>query len=71
MEDLIWTSPEGIQVKPVYTAKDVENIKPELIPPPGLYPYTRGVRATMYTIKPWTVKLKKKKKKAILTKICR
>ena len=54
LESLVWQSPEGIPVKPLYTASDVKDI-PEP-PPPGIYPYTRGVRATMYTYRPWTVR---------------
>ena len=47
-----WTTPEGIAVKPLYTAADV-TADPGL---PGLAPFTRGVRATMYTGKPWTIR---------------
>lgn len=48
-----WTTPEGIVVKPLYTAADTEGLDPGL---PGLAPFTRGVRATMYTGKPWTIR---------------
>ncbi|MBN3312084.1 MUTA protein, partial [Atractosteus spatula] len=52
-EDLIWHTPEGIQIKPVYTREDTENIPNEL---PGVYPYTRGPYPTMYTYRPWTIR---------------
>ena len=47
-------TPEGIEIKPVYTAKDVEGIEDPS--PPGVYPFSRGPRATMYTHRPWTVR---------------
>ncbi len=47
-EDLEKVTPEGIKLKPVYT-----DGKGEL---PGVYPYTRGPYATMYTSKPWTIR---------------
>ena len=43
---LATTTPEGIRVKALYTAEDVA----EAPPPPGVAPFTRGVRATMYKI---------------------
>ncbi len=51
--DLTWHTPEGIDVKPLYTAEDVEGIDPGL---PGSAPFTRGVRASMYAGRPWTVR---------------
>ena len=51
--DLTWRTPEGIAVKPLYTAEDVAGIDPGL---PGFPPFTRGVRATMYAGRPWTVR---------------
>lgn len=45
-------TPEGIKLKPLYTANDVKG-KEEY---PGVYPYTRGPYASMYTAKPWTVR---------------
>ena len=51
--DLVWPTPEGIAVKPLYTAEDVAGIDPGL---PGFAPFTRGVRATMYTGRPWTIR---------------
>ena len=52
---LIWTTPEGIPVKPLYTAQDLENLQ-FIGSMPGLAPYTRGVRATMYAGRPWTIR---------------
>ncbi|WP_106640742.1 methylmalonyl-CoA mutase [Allosphingosinicella vermicomposti] len=51
--DLTWQTPEGIAVKPLYTAEDVEGIDPGL---PGFAPFTRGVRASMYAGRPWTIR---------------
>ncbi|MBA3897042.1 MAG: methylmalonyl-CoA mutase [Sphingomonadaceae bacterium] len=49
--DLTWRTPEGIDVKPLYTAEDAPD--PGL---PGFAPYTRGVRASMYAGRPWTIR---------------
>ncbi len=51
-KDLIWQTPEGIAVKPLYTAEDVSE-DPGL---PGFAPFTRGVRASMYAGRPWTIR---------------
>ncbi|WP_425228030.1 methylmalonyl-CoA mutase [Sphingomonas sp.] len=51
--DLTWATPEGITVKPLYTAADVAGVDPGL---PGFAPYTRGVKATMYAGRPWTIR---------------
>jgi methylmalonyl-CoA mutase len=52
---LTWNTPEGIEVNPLYTADDLEGLAfdPGL---PGFFPFTRGVRATMYAGRPWTVR---------------
>lgn len=50
--DLTWHTPEGIAVKPLYTADDV-TADPGL---PGFAPFTRGVRASMYAGRPWTIR---------------
>ncbi|KQO08352.1 methylmalonyl-CoA mutase [Sphingomonas sp. Leaf242] len=50
--DLTWPTPEGIDVKPLYTAEDVRE-DPGL---PGFAPFTRGVRASMYAGRPWTIR---------------
>jgi len=52
-KDLDWHTPEGIVVKPLYTADDVADIDPGL---PGFAPFTRGVRASMYAGRPWTIR---------------
>ncbi len=51
-KDLTWATPEGIDVKPLYTADDVTT-DPGL---PGFAPFTRGVRASMYAGRPWTIR---------------
>src|SRR5665647_2211130 len=48
-------TPEGILVKPLYTAEDVEGMEHVNILP-GLPPYVRGPVATMYTARPWTIR---------------
>ena len=55
LEDLTWDTPEGIAVKPLYTAEDVKKLplEEEL---PGFAPYKRGVRSTMYANRPWTIR---------------
>ena len=55
VEDLNWQTPEGIAVKPLYTAADLE-VLTEQGSLPGLPPYLRGPRATMYSGRPWTVR---------------
>ncbi|KQT31418.1 methylmalonyl-CoA mutase [Sphingomonas sp. Leaf412] len=52
-KDLTWPTPEGIDVKPLYTAADVNGWDPGL---PGFAPFTRGVRASMYAGRPWTIR---------------
>src|ERR1700759_3055418 len=52
---LDWTTPEGIVVKPLYTAADLEGLE-TVGTMPGFPPYTRGVRGTMYANRPWTVR---------------
>jgi methylmalonyl-CoA mutase len=54
-ESLIWHTPEGIDVKPLYTARDLEDLA-HLGSLPGLFPFLRGPRATMYANRPWTVR---------------
>ncbi len=50
-----WQTPEGIPVKPVYTAKDLEGLD-FLDTMPGIAPYLRGPYPTMYVNKPWTLR---------------
>jgi methylmalonyl-CoA mutase len=52
---LNWQTLEGITVKPLYTAADVEGL-PQMGELPGVAPFTRGVRATMYAGRPWTIR---------------
>uniref|UniRef100_A0A9J8CX84 Methylmalonyl-CoA mutase, mitochondrial n=1 Tax=Cyprinus carpio carpio TaxID=630221 RepID=A0A9J8CX84_CYPCA len=52
-EDLIWRTPEGISIKPVYTQTDTAAVQDEL---PGVFPFTRGPYPTMYTYRPWTIR---------------
>ncbi|MCG8490683.1 MAG: methylmalonyl-CoA mutase [Sneathiellales bacterium] len=55
LEDLTWDTPEGIAVKPLYTSEDVAGLplEDEL---PGFAPFKRGVRASMYANRPWTIR---------------
>ncbi|TCO69291.1 methylmalonyl-CoA mutase [Rhodovulum euryhalinum] len=55
LEDLTWDSPEGIAVKPLYTEDDIADL-PHMGSVPGEAPFTRGVRATMYAGRPWTIR---------------
>ncbi|OUD09211.1 methylmalonyl-CoA mutase [Marivivens niveibacter] len=55
VEDLEWTTLEGIKVKPLYTEEDTEGL-PHLGTVPGEAPFTRGPRATMYAGRPWTIR---------------
>ena len=50
-KDLTWHTPEGFAIKPLYTAEDAGD--PGL---PGFAPFTRGVRASMYAGRPWTIR---------------
>ncbi len=55
MAQHVWATPEGINVKPLYTSEDLTKIGyQESLP--GMEPYTRGPRATMYTGRPWTIR---------------
>jgi methylmalonyl-CoA mutase len=55
LESLNWQTPEGIPVKPVYTAEDIEGLE-HVNTLPGLAPYVRGPKATMYAGRPWTIR---------------
>jgi len=55
LDDLTWHTAEGIDVKPLYTADDVEGLE-HMGGIPGQAPFTRGPRATMYTGRPWTIR---------------
>jgi len=52
---LNWTTPDGIVVKPLYTAADTANL-PYANTLPGFAPYVRGPQATMYAVRPWTIR---------------
>ncbi|GMN01715.1 methylmalonyl-CoA mutase [Erythrobacter sp. MTPC3] len=51
--DLTWETPEGFAIKPLYTAEDHVDFDPGL---PGFAPFTRGVKASMYAGRPWTIR---------------
>ena len=55
VEDLTWNTLEGIPVQPLYTAEDLEGVD-HLGTIPGAAPFTRGVKATMYAGRPWTIR---------------
>nr|XP_007970491.2 methylmalonyl-CoA mutase, mitochondrial [Chlorocebus sabaeus]XP_037862082.1 methylmalonyl-CoA mutase, mitochondrial [Chlorocebus sabaeus] len=52
-EELIWHTPEGISIKPLYSKRDTVDLPEEL---PGVKPFTRGPYPTMYTFRPWTIR---------------
>ncbi len=52
---LVWETAEGIRVRPLYAAEDLEDL--EFVNTlPGFDPFVRGIRATMYTNRPWTIR---------------
>lgn len=54
VDTLDWMTPEGIKIKPLYTAEDLENMDSNTLP--GMAPYMRGPMATMYAGRPWTIR---------------
>ena len=52
---LNWRTPDGFDVKPLYTAEDVKDL-PYTNTLPGFEPFIRGPQATMYTVRPWTIR---------------
>ncbi len=54
-DSLVWNTLEGIAVKPLYTAADTADL-PHMGGVPGAAPFTRGVKATMYAGRPWTIR---------------
>jgi methylmalonyl-CoA mutase len=54
-DDMIWQTPEGIKIKPLYTAEDTAGLA-HMDNLPGFAPYKRGPKATMYAGRPWTVR---------------
>ena len=55
LNKLVWHTPEGIAVKPLYTAADIKDL-PYTDTLPGFAPYVRGPQATMYAVRPWTIR---------------
>jgi methylmalonyl-CoA mutase len=54
-DTIVWNTPEEIAIKPLYTAEDLEGVD-HLDSLPGLKPFVRGPRATMYAGRPWTIR---------------
>jgi methylmalonyl-CoA mutase len=55
VDALNWKTPDGIVVKPLYTAEDTANL-PYANTLPGFEPFLRGPQATMYAVRPWTIR---------------
>ena len=55
VDALNWITPDGISVKPLYTAADTADL-PHADTLPGFEPYLRGPQATMYAVRPWTIR---------------
>ncbi|MBK6971838.1 MAG: methylmalonyl-CoA mutase [Sterolibacteriaceae bacterium] len=55
LSKLDWQTPDGVTVKPLYTRRDVEGL-PYADTLPGMPPYLRGPQATMYAVRPWTIR---------------
>ena len=55
VEELTWKTLEGIDVQPMYTAEDLDGLE-HIKDIPGEAPYIRGVKATMYAGRPWTIR---------------
>ena len=54
-DKLVWRTPEGIEVKALYTAEDLKGL-PHANTLPGFEPFLRGPQATMYAVRPWTIR---------------
>ncbi len=55
LDKLVWHTPEGIAIKPLYTAADIKDLRyTDTLP--GFEPYVRGPQATMYAVRPWTIR---------------
>jgi methylmalonyl-CoA mutase len=54
-DSLIWETPDGIPIKPLYTAADLEELE-HIDSVPGVWPFVRGPKATMYANRPWTIR---------------
>jgi methylmalonyl-CoA mutase len=55
VDALNWVTPDGIAIKPLYTAADTADLK-HANTLPGFEPYLRGPQATMYAVRPWTIR---------------
>src|SRR3954452_15287757 len=59
-DSLVWHTPEGIAVKPLYTGADTDGLDHDGVPIqqelPGFAPFVRGVRGSMYANRPWTIR---------------
>ena len=55
LASLNWHTPDGITVKPLYTAQDLQGLA-HADTLPGFAPYLRGPQATMYAVRPWTIR---------------
>ncbi len=55
LDDLVWHTPEGIDVNPLYSKKDIEGL-PYTDTMPGMEPFIRGPQPTMYAGRPWTIR---------------
>ncbi len=55
VDALNWQTPDGIAVKPLYTAEDLKDL-PHTNTMPGFEPFIRGPQATMYAVRPWTIR---------------
>ncbi|MGD9536548.1 MAG: methylmalonyl-CoA mutase [Alphaproteobacteria bacterium] len=55
LDALTWQTPEGLAIKPLYTAADLEALE-GVDALPGFAPFTRGIYATMYANRPWTLR---------------
>jgi methylmalonyl-CoA mutase len=54
-DELVRETPDGLRIKPLYTAADLEGLE-QLDTLPGVFPFLRGPRATMYANRPWTIR---------------
>ena len=55
LDQLNWVTPDGITVKPLYTAEDLQALT-HTNKLPGFVPFVRGPQATMYAVRPWTIR---------------
>ena len=55
VDALSWQTPDGIKLKPLYTAEDIKDL-PYTNTLPGFEPFIRGPQATMYAVRPWTIR---------------